>query len=179
MACQRVFFVCPVFCLLTLKDKKTHTSHPKKAVLKFCCYDSNWWWLERHRRLAGPTALPCSLHYWWSLQTLVVKIWTVEIITSVWLTPAPPSPLFLPSIPFHFFLYPYKKSRVLGLAEAKVRWIKWMSSKHLKFSTLGRKYMTDRRACITKYVSNAVIKVINLIDKKTSKLLMSPHQQWG
>lgn len=35
---------------------------------------------------------------------------------------------------------------------------------------------TAERAC-TKYAMNAVIKVINLIDKKTSKLLMSKHQQ--
>lgn len=44
-------------------------------------------------------------------------------------------------------------------------------------STQGRNYIADRRAHLTKYVSNAVIKVINLIDKKTPKLLMSPHQQ--
>lgn len=39
--------------------------------------------------------------------------------------------------------------------------------------------MPDRRAHFTKYASIAVITVINLIDNKTSKLLMSPHQQWG
>lgn len=48
-----------------------------------------------------------------------------------------------------------------------------------KLFNSASKYMADSRAHLTKYVSNAVIKVINLIDKRTSKLLMSQHQQWG
>lgn len=59
--------------------------------------------------------------------------------------------------------------------------MQWMSSQHLQFSTQER-CMADKRACLTKKqnkkknVCNAVIKVINLIDKNTSKLLTSPHQ---
>lgn len=42
---------------------------------------------------------------------------------------------------------------------------------------VGRKHMADGGTHLTKYASSALIKVINLTDKKTSKLLMSQHQQ--
>lgn len=100
---------------------------------------------------------------------LIWKSWPLSI-----LSPAPPSlsrsPTYLPKESW-FQLIP---------AKAKVREWEGMSQQQSRtFRFWGWKNMTRSRAHLAKHIQSVVINTINLIDKKTSKLLTFQKQRWG
>lgn len=100
---------------------------------------------------------------------LIWKSWPSSI-----LSPAPPSlsrsPTYLPKGSWFQLI----------LAKAKVREWEGMSQQQSgTFRFWGWKNMTRSRAHLAKHTQSVVINTINLIDKKTSKLLTFQKQRWG